>query len=137
GRRRAPSRRALAGDRGGCGSARHRGRAGRRGRPGEGCLRRFRGEHQPDEARRDPRRARRLRAQRGRFKMTDGGREEYQTPVLEGSGATDYERYLRTDELLSLQKTAEERVHHDELLFQTVHQASELWLKLATTEVEE
>ena len=69
--------------------------------------------------------------------MTDGGREEYQTPVLEGSGATDYERYLRTDELLSLQKTAEERVHHDELLFQTVHQASELWLKLATTEVEE
>src|SRR5579862_5404374 len=59
------------------------------------------------------------------------------TPVLPGLGASDYERYLRTDELLSLQKTAEERVHHDELLFQTVHQASELWLKLATTEVEE
>ncbi len=58
-------------------------------------------------------------------------------PVLPGRGASDYERYLRTDELLSLQKPAEERVHHDELLFQTVHQSSELWLKLATTEVDE
>ena len=28
-------------------------------------------------------------------------------------------------------------MHRDELLFQTVHQASELWLKLATTEAEE
>src|SRR5579864_9800854 len=59
------------------------------------------------------------------------------TPVLPGLGASDYERYLRTDELLSLQKRPEERVHHDELLFQTVHQSSELWLKLATTEVDE
>jgi tryptophan 2,3-dioxygenase len=58
-------------------------------------------------------------------------------PVLPGEGASDYERYLRTDELLALQKTAQERVHHDELLFQTVHQAAELWLKLAWTEVEQ
>ena len=58
------------------------------------------------------------------------------TPVLPGRGASDYERYLRTDELLELQKTADERVHHDELLFQTVHQVSELWLKLAGTEVD-
>jgi tryptophan 2,3-dioxygenase len=58
-------------------------------------------------------------------------------PVLPGPGASDYERYLRTDELLALQKPPEERVHHDELLFQTVHQSSELWLKLAVTEVEE
>jgi tryptophan 2,3-dioxygenase len=58
-------------------------------------------------------------------------------PVLPGPGASDYERYLRTDELLALQKTAEERTHHDELLFQTVHQSSELWLKLAVTEVDE
>ena len=63
--------------------------------------------------------------------------EDYKTPVLPGRGASDYERYLRTDELLALQKSAEERVQHDELLFQTVHQASELWLKLATTEVDE
>ncbi|MBV9049848.1 MAG: hypothetical protein JOY58_16350 [Solirubrobacterales bacterium] len=63
--------------------------------------------------------------------------EDLKAPVLPGRGASDYERYLRTDELLALQKTPEEQVHHDELLFQTVHQASELWLKLAVTEVEE
>ena len=63
--------------------------------------------------------------------------DDLHAPVLPGEGASDYERYLRTDELLSLQKTAEERVHHDELLFQTVHQSSELWLKFATTEVDE
>ena len=57
-------------------------------------------------------------------------------PVLPGKGDSDYERYLRTDELLSLQKTPEESAHHDELLFQTVHQSCELWLKHATFEVE-
>jgi tryptophan 2,3-dioxygenase len=62
--------------------------------------------------------------------------EDY-SPILEGEGASDYERYLRTDELLALQKPADEQAHRDELLFQTVHQASELWLKLAWTEVEE
>jgi tryptophan 2,3-dioxygenase len=63
--------------------------------------------------------------------------EDMHAPVLLGRGASDYERYLRTDELLSLQKPPEQQTHHDELLFQTVHQASELWLKLATTEVEQ
>jgi tryptophan 2,3-dioxygenase len=63
--------------------------------------------------------------------------EDMRAPVLPGAGASDYERYLRTDELLALQKTPDERAHHDELLFQTVHQSSELWLKLATSEVEE
>ncbi|HET7048349.1 MAG TPA: tryptophan 2,3-dioxygenase family protein [Solirubrobacteraceae bacterium] len=62
--------------------------------------------------------------------------DDLHAPVLPGTAASDYERYLRTDELLSLQKTEEERVHHDELLFQTVHQSSELWLKFATTEVD-
>ena len=57
-------------------------------------------------------------------------------PVLPGTAATDYERYLRTDELLSLQKTAAEVVHRDEHLFQAVHQSSELWLKLACLELE-
>jgi tryptophan 2,3-dioxygenase len=63
--------------------------------------------------------------------------EDYTQPILPGEGASDYERYLRTDDLLALQKTADERVHRDELLFQTVHQASELWLKLAWNEAEE
>jgi tryptophan 2,3-dioxygenase len=62
--------------------------------------------------------------------------DEY-APILPGPGGSDYERYLRTDELLSLQKTADEWVHRDELLFQTVHQSSELWLKHAWNEVEE
>ena len=52
-------------------------------------------------------------------------------PVLPGEARTDYERYLNTEELLALQKTADEWVHRDELLFQVVHQSSELWLKLA------
>ena len=67
----------------------------------------------------------------------DGAAEDMHAPILPGKGASDYERYLRTDELLSLQKPPEERVHHDELLFQTVHQSSELWLKLATSEADE
>ena len=40
-----------------------------------------------------------------------------------------YERYLRIDELLSLQKPENELVHHDELQFQVVHQVFELWWK--------
>jgi tryptophan 2,3-dioxygenase len=63
--------------------------------------------------------------------------EDFSQPVLPGEAPSDYERYLNTQELLSLQKTPEEQVHRDELLFQTVHQSSELWLKLATFEVEE
>jgi len=62
--------------------------------------------------------------------------EDFSEPILPGKGASDYERYLRTDDLLALQKTPEEQSHPDELLFQTVHQSSELWLKLAWFEVE-
>src|SRR5205823_3186197 len=65
------------------------------------------------------------------------GLEDEFAPILPGPGGSDYERYLRTDELLSLQKGEEERAHHDELLFQVVHQSSELWLKLAWNEVEQ
>ena len=62
---------------------------------------------------------------------------ELAKPVLPGSAGSDYERYLRTEDLLALQKTADEWIHRDELLFQTVHQSSELWLKLCWNEVEE
>lgn len=44
-------------------------------------------------------------------------------------GQSIYERYLRTEELLSLQKPEVELVHHDELQFQVVHQVFELWWK--------
>jgi tryptophan 2,3-dioxygenase len=65
-----------------------------------------------------------------------GEGDDFSQPVLPGDAPSDYERYLRTEELLALQKRPEERAHHDELLFQTVHQSSELWLKLAAEEVE-
>ncbi|GAC1559615.1 MAG: tryptophan 2,3-dioxygenase family protein [Polyangiales bacterium] len=48
---------------------------------------------------------------------------------------TEYERYLRVPELLALQKPGEARAHHDELLFQIVHQVEELWMKLALEEL--
>lgn len=51
-----------------------------------------------------------------------------------GRGELDYEKYLRTPELLSLQVPPEERVVPDELLFQVVHQSQELWLKLLAHE---
>jgi tryptophan 2,3-dioxygenase len=62
---------------------------------------------------------------------------ELSKPVLPGSAPSDYERYLRTEELLALQKTPEEWIHRDELLFQSVHQTSEIWLKLCWNEAEE
>src|SRR5581483_2057361 len=61
---------------------------------------------------------------------------EMTVPILAGTAATDYERYLRTDELLSLQKAPEHRSHPDELMFQVVHQASELILKGTANELE-
>ncbi len=62
--------------------------------------------------------------------------EDLRKPILPGKGASDYERYLRTDELLALQKSASELRHPDELTFQVVHQSSELLLKGAAFELE-
>src|SRR6201982_2494761 len=62
--------------------------------------------------------------------------DDLRKPILPGRGASDYERYLRTDELLALQKTSDELLHKDELTFQVVHQASELLLKGAAFELE-
>ena len=55
--------------------------------------------------------------------------DDLKKPILPGKGASDYERYLHTDELLSLQKSPEEFLHKDEMTFQVVHQSSELLLK--------
>jgi tryptophan 2,3-dioxygenase len=63
--------------------------------------------------------------------MATAESEDFSQPVLPGDAPSDYERYLRTEELLRLQKTPDEWVHRDELLFQVTHQSSELWLKLA------
>lgn len=50
-------------------------------------------------------------------------------------GTTVYERYLRTDDLLRLQKTEDERLHPDELTFQVVHQTFELWWKVTAQQL--
>ncbi|HEX6870554.1 MAG TPA: tryptophan 2,3-dioxygenase family protein [Micromonosporaceae bacterium] len=63
--------------------------------------------------------------------------KDYSIPVLDGPGNNDYARYMRTDELLALQRDPDEMIHPDELLFQTVHQSTELWLKLCCHEVEQ
>ncbi|HET9896223.1 MAG TPA: tryptophan 2,3-dioxygenase family protein [Streptosporangiaceae bacterium] len=62
---------------------------------------------------------------------------DYSQPILSGEGDDDYARYMRTGALLSLQRRPDEQVHRDELLFQVVHQSTELWLKLAAAEVTE
>jgi tryptophan 2,3-dioxygenase len=61
--------------------------------------------------------------------MATSSMDDLKKPILPGKGNSDYERYLRTDELLSLQKTAEELLHKDEVTFQVIHQSSELLLK--------
>lgn len=62
--------------------------------------------------------------------------DDLRKPILPGTAASDYERYLRTDELLALQKQASELLHKDELTFQVVHQSSELLLKGAAFELD-
>ncbi len=66
-----------------------------------------------------------------------GEGEDYSQPLLPGDAASDYERYLNTEELLALQKGPDDWVHRDELLFQVTHQSSELWLKLSWNDAEE
>src|ERR1039458_8043425 len=63
-------------------------------------------------------------------------RDEFTKPILPGTAASDYERYLRTDELLALQKAPEALLHKDEMTFMVVHQASELLMKGAAFELE-
>src|SRR3954469_9902397 len=48
---------------------------------------------------------------------------------------SEYERYLRVPELLSLQKAPENRSIHEELHFQIVHQVAELNMKMALADL--
>ena len=57
-------------------------------------------------------------------------------PILEGKGDTDYERYVRVPELLDLQKPVEKLANPEERLFQTTHQAAELWLHQVNYEID-
>lgn len=55
--------------------------------------------------------------------------------TVPATGATGYERYMGTDVLLGLQKPEADMVHHDEMMFQVVHQTFELWCKLMLFEL--
>src|SRR5438309_6479582 len=72
----------------------------------------------------------------GKPTFVDPRSADMRIPILPGKGASDYERYLRTDELLELQKPTAELSHPDEMTFQVVHQASELLLKGAAFDLE-
>lgn len=63
--------------------------------------------------------------------------KNYDESVLGGDGENDYAKYMRTAALLSLQVKPEQMHHRDEMLFQIVHQSTELWLKLACHELVE
>lgn len=52
-----------------------------------------------------------------------------------GTGALDYEVYLKTSALYALQNRRSELTVPDEHLFQVVHQSQELWLKAVAFEV--
>ena len=47
-----------------------------------------------------------------------------------------YISYLKVDELLELQQPLSDGPEHDELLFITIHQVQELWLKLCVHEID-
>ena len=47
-----------------------------------------------------------------------------------------YNKYLRVPELIELQTCLSSPIHHDELLFITVHQAYELWFKQILHEID-
>jgi tryptophan 2,3-dioxygenase len=57
-------------------------------------------------------------------------------PILEGRGNSDYERYVRVEELLELQKPVDKLSNPDERQFQTTHQAAELWLHHVDYEID-
>ncbi len=55
---------------------------------------------------------------------------DYFYATMNGEGTLDYEIYLNTKALLSCQKDFKDFCNQDELQFQVVHQAEELWMKL-------
>ena len=64
-----------------------------------------------------------------------GGAAKGPQPLSGAAGESDYEKYMRVGDLLNLQKPEPVRVHHDELMFQVVHQSFELWCKLILFEL--
>jgi tryptophan 2,3-dioxygenase len=53
-----------------------------------------------------------------------------------GNAPLSYNKYLRVPDLIGLQDCLSEPVHHDELLFITIHQTYELWFKQILHEID-
>jgi tryptophan 2,3-dioxygenase len=53
-----------------------------------------------------------------------------------GAAPLSYNKYLRVPELIELQSCLSDPVHHDELLFITIHQTYELWFKQILHEID-
>src|SRR5687767_10607170 len=53
-----------------------------------------------------------------------------------GNAPLSYNKYLRVRDLIGLQGCLSDPVHHDELLFITIHQAYELWFKQILHEID-
>lgn len=49
---------------------------------------------------------------------------------------SEYERYIRTDELFQLLRDRKSLASHDELLFQVTHQTAELWMQVILHDAE-
>src|SRR5918998_1393472 len=53
-----------------------------------------------------------------------------------GDAPLSYNKYLRVADLIGLQECLSDPVHHDELLFITIHQTYELWFKQILHEID-
>jgi tryptophan 2,3-dioxygenase len=62
--------------------------------------------------------------------------KDYSKSILNGNGGNDYEKYMGIPILLSLQKDESSMLHRFEMLFQIIHQSTELWLKLNNFELD-
>ena len=60
---------------------------------------------------------------------SDAGNLIIMTQQYGDNAPLSYNKYLRVQDLIELQNCLSDPVHHDELLFITVHQAYELWFK--------
>ena len=60
-----------------------------------------------------------------------------ETSSLYGHSSLTYNKYLRVNELKSLQECHSNPPHHDEPLFIIIHQTYELWFKLVLHEIDE
>jgi tryptophan 2,3-dioxygenase len=55
--------------------------------------------------------------------------------MSDGSPKTEYEKYIRTDELFAQLRDPKTLAAQDELLFQVTHQTAELWMQVALHDV--